>query len=317
VTARVHAHAFSLPLSFPLLGGPGLSAPTRPHVLSLAVPWDLPVSADRPFALVPSLCPVDPTCQPPPPVTNLPPTPPPWMATSTQSLATSARPRPFRARTLLAHFPLLICALSRALLPCAHLGTSAAAHRSPSFVLRPPSSPRRARCLGEFCLAMSNSGHPSIRPQSLWFARSALTGVLSVQPELRHRRPEASLHLRHCSGTPVFPLEVSNLPAPLCLCYCPGLRVVARWSRFTPSWNHPTVFCALCASTLVLCPRLCSPDCPEYAQVLPQVPRALPWPLPSSLRDPTARSSGTAAPSTSHPDHAGRWISDIHPRYGC
>jgi hypothetical protein len=42
-----------------------------------------------------------------------------------------------------------------------------------------------------------------------------LTGVLPVQPELRHRRPEASLRLRRCSGTPVFPLEVSNPNSPL------------------------------------------------------------------------------------------------------
>jgi hypothetical protein len=36
-----------------------------------------------------------------------------------------------------------------------------------------------------------------------------------VQPELRHRGPEASLRLCRCSITPVFPLKVINLPVPL------------------------------------------------------------------------------------------------------
>jgi hypothetical protein len=58
-----------------------------------------------------------------------------------------------------------------------HPGSSAAAHRSLSSVLRPPSSPRHARCLGEFRLAVSNSVHPSVHPQPLWSARSVLTGV--------------------------------------------------------------------------------------------------------------------------------------------
>jgi hypothetical protein len=64
-----------------------------------------------------------------------------------------------------------------------HPSSSFAAHRSPSPVPRPSSSLCRARCLDEFCLAVSNSGHLSVRSQPLWFARSALTGVLPVQPE--------------------------------------------------------------------------------------------------------------------------------------
>jgi hypothetical protein len=36
-----------------------------------------------------------------------------------------------------------------------------------------------------------------------------------VEPELRHRRPVASLRHRRCPMTLAFPLEVSNLPAPL------------------------------------------------------------------------------------------------------
>jgi hypothetical protein len=51
------AHTLSLPLSLPLPGGTGLSAPIRPRMrpLSLAARWDLPVSDDRPFARSPSL----------------------------------------------------------------------------------------------------------------------------------------------------------------------------------------------------------------------------------------------------------------------
>jgi hypothetical protein len=42
-----------------------------------------------------------------------------------------------------------------------------------------------------------------------------LTGVLPVQPELRHRHRVVSLRLRRCPVTPALPLEVSNLPAPI------------------------------------------------------------------------------------------------------
>jgi hypothetical protein len=42
-----------------------------------------------------------------------------------------------------------------------------------------------------------------------------------MQLELRLRRPEASLCLRHCPVTPAFPLKVSNLPTPLFPCLLP------------------------------------------------------------------------------------------------
>jgi hypothetical protein len=50
-------------------------------------------------------------------IPNLSPTPPPWTRPCLRIPATSTRPRPFRAHTLLAHFPLLICTLNRALSP--------------------------------------------------------------------------------------------------------------------------------------------------------------------------------------------------------
>jgi hypothetical protein len=106
----------------PLTGEPHLSAPARAHVLSLPLSparwqWGRSVGVVS-FAHthVLSRWPADPTLQAP--VTNLP------LAHSrrgrahvTHFPATSARPRPFKARTPLAHFPLLICTLSRASLP--------------------------------------------------------------------------------------------------------------------------------------------------------------------------------------------------------
>jgi hypothetical protein len=44
-----------------------------------------------------------------------------------------------------------------------------------------------------------------------------------VQPELRHRRPVASLRHHHCPVTPTLPLEVSNLSAPLFWSFLPWL----------------------------------------------------------------------------------------------
>jgi hypothetical protein len=91
-------------------------------------------------------------------------------------------------------------------------GSSAAAHRGPPLVLQSPLSLCRACCLGEFCLFVSSSRHPSVCLQPLWFARSTLTGILLVQPKPRHRRPEASLRPHRCSSAPESPLEVSNPP---------------------------------------------------------------------------------------------------------
>jgi hypothetical protein len=61
--------------------------------------------------------------------------------------------------------------------------SSDAARRGLAPVLRSPSSPRRSCCLDEFRLVVSNLGHPSVCPQPLRFARSALTGDLPIQSE--------------------------------------------------------------------------------------------------------------------------------------
>jgi hypothetical protein len=100
-----------------------------------------------------SLCPEDPTRQSVPNL--LPMSLAVDVPTTARSPATFSSSRPFRSRTQLAYFPSLTCALSRTLspplLPCARDQTSSAAtHRRPPSVLRPPSSPLPVHCLGEF-----------------------------------------------------------------------------------------------------------------------------------------------------------------------
>ena len=158
-------------------------------------------------------------------VLNLPPTiSPPW----TRPRPCVLRPRPspralFEPRALLAHLPSSICALCPALSPSLSLcprepRTSATARRRPPPVPWPPLRPCPVQCHGKLRLAVSYSGHPSVCPPPLWSVRSALTGVVLAQPELRHRRPVASLCLRRCPVPPALPLKVSNLPAPLFPC---------------------------------------------------------------------------------------------------
>jgi hypothetical protein len=91
-------------------------------------------------------------------------------------------------------------------------GNSTAVHRSLPPVPRPSLSPRRVRCLGEFCLAVSNSGHPLVFLLPLWFARSALTGVFSCAAGVHRHRPKASPHPRRLPSAPEFALEVRYLP---------------------------------------------------------------------------------------------------------
>jgi hypothetical protein len=126
-------------------------------------------------------------------------------------------------------------------------------------------TPRRVCCPGQLCPVTCHVERPSVRPQSLWSARSALTGVLLVQLELRHRRPEASLRLCRCPGTPAFPLEVSNLPAPYFLFIALIIArllagVDSRRRGTTPLRSAPSG-----ASALALCPRSCLLDCPDRA----------------------------------------------------
>jgi hypothetical protein len=92
-------------------------------------------------------------------------------------------------------------------------GASPLLARSPP-VLRSPLSPRRARCLGEFRLAVSNSGHPLVRPQHLWSVRSALS-LFPTQVEIRHLRDSST------SGQPEPPRAMPSHPDPRPEARCP------------------------------------------------------------------------------------------------
>ena len=198
-----------------LIGGPRLSAQTRAPSLprSLAAPWDRPIGAVAlAHARFPSLCPIDPTCQR---VPNLSPT---ISSSWTRPRQRVLRPRP-SPRALLAHLPSSICALCPAL--------------SPSLSLALPTRTenlRNRQFRGRHCARAPSSATVSFTLPSatrdtlrcalppLWSVRSALTGVVLTQSELRHRRPIASLCLRRCPVPPALPLKVSNLPAPLFPC---------------------------------------------------------------------------------------------------
>jgi hypothetical protein len=151
-----------------MTGGPRMSAPTRaPSLpLSLAAPWSRsggavlsPACSLLSLSYRPHL-----SARPQLPAHD----PPQWTRPRPRIL----RPRPsvcalFEPRALLAHLPSLTCALSRTPSPslslCARRESSATAHRGPTSVLRPPSSPHLVCCFGELCLTVSYSGHPLVR----------------------------------------------------------------------------------------------------------------------------------------------------------
>jgi hypothetical protein len=89
------------------------------------------------------------------------------------------------------------------------------ARRGLSPILWPPLSFCRAPCLDELHPFASNVGHLLVRPQHLWFTRSTLIGFLTLQPQLRRRRPEVSPRPYRCSSSLESPPEVSNFPMPL------------------------------------------------------------------------------------------------------
>jgi hypothetical protein len=145
--------------------------------------------------------------------------------------------------------PSLSCAPSRTLSPplslCAHPGSSAAAHHGLAPVLRSPSSPRRARCLDEFCLVVSSPGHPSVRPLPLCFARSAHwsspRGVRA--PPLSIRGVPASPSLPRCSSVssrgeqpPCAP--ISLFTALVFARLLAGVGLLHRWA--TPPCSAPS-----------------------------------------------------------------------------
>jgi hypothetical protein len=94
------------------------------------------------------------------------------------------------------------------------------AQGAPSLLARPPPvlrsllRPHRACCLGEFRLAVNNSGRPSVRPQHLWFVRSALS-LFPTQVGVCRRRDSST------SGQPVPPSATPSHTEPHPEVRCP------------------------------------------------------------------------------------------------
>jgi hypothetical protein len=181
------------------------------------------------------------------------------------------------------------------------LALSRSAHAPVELRGDPPSVPWssssfcRVRCLDELRLLTSNAGHPLLCPQPLCFAWSELTGLCTLQPELLHRRPKASLRPHHCSSAPESPLEVSKLHMPLIsralpyrLCNCSSEQVCAT---ATPPRRRPSYFGA---HALMSCPRSCPLCHLEPSRALPSAP----WPL-ARLRPRLRRTSVTGASGAS------------------
>jgi hypothetical protein len=168
----VHARARSLPLP----DGPLLSPLTaRSRVLSLS-PWTPPVSlTSRPHPTMDA--PTSRISRPPLHAPN-------FLLVLVPSLTPLAQLLP-QPNTL---------ALSLA--PRTRPESSTTTRRGLAPILWSSSSECRAHCLGEFCLAVSNSGYSSVCLQPLWFPHSALTGDFPLQsvsatidPRLPHFSP--------------------------------------------------------------------------------------------------------------------------------
>jgi hypothetical protein len=105
-----------------------------------------------------------------------------------------------------------------------------------------------------------------------------------VQPELRHHRLEASLRLRRCPVTLVFPLKVSNLRVSLFPCLLPWSSRDCSPELISAAVSPPRRWSAPSSVPVpTLCPWSSPPDHPERARAIPQASGAPPWPVPSSL----------------------------------
>jgi hypothetical protein len=173
---------------------PPVDASPRPRP---SPPLSLPLAASRadlsaPFLFahthVLSRCPADHTCQAPS-LTSRPRTPTVDEAMSARFPATSARPRPFRDRTLLAQFPLLICAISRSpspsLSPCARIQAAppplTEAHRPLHGCCRAHATPVASVC---FASPLATQDTSQICPQPLCLPgpRSPVSSLCSWSP---------------------------------------------------------------------------------------------------------------------------------------
>jgi hypothetical protein len=147
---------------------------------------------------------------------------PSWTRPRPRVLRPRSSPRaPFEPRALLAHLPSSICALCPALSPSLSLcplepRTSTTASRRPPPVPWPLWRPCPVQCHSKLRLAISYSGHPSVCPPPLWSVRSALTGVVIAQLELRHRRVPVPPSLPRASSASPQGEQPPRAPISLC-----------------------------------------------------------------------------------------------------
>jgi hypothetical protein len=172
-----------------------------------------------------------------------------------RSPVTSSRPCPFwvscPARPpSLAHLHPLPNPLGISLALPMQAESSATARSRLLPVLWSSSCSRLIPCHGEFCLAVSCSGHPSVCPSPLWSVRSALTGAILMQPEPRRRLPVASLCLRRCLVTQRFPSRWETRMHPKFGDYYSVACAIARWSCPAP----PLACLVVCSA--FWCPRV-------------------------------------------------------------
>jgi hypothetical protein len=150
---------------------------------------------------------------------------------------------------------------------------------------------------------------PPATRDTLWFARSALTGTFLAQKEPRHCRPEDPSH-PHCSPSILeFALEVSNLPMPLFRQVSPQSPCNCSPELFVPprDFFHYRL-------------RSLAPPCRFYAhgcvrRVALNVPDPFPKPLkPCRSRPPRLRRALTTRPSAALMSAPGSWIPGVYPR---
>jgi hypothetical protein len=207
----------SLPLSLAALWGHPISAVSSPHALSFSLPRG-------PHPSVPSAS-----------LTSRPRSPAVVAPTTARSPATSARPRPFRPHALLAHSPLLICALNQAPTPplslCARdQPSSVAAHQGlPSFC--------DSRCACIASVALVSSASPSIARDTPRFApspsglpgpRSHIKQSISCEKQTIQIKfltlQDKPKHLT-CRGTPFSHTSIVHIDSPfVARTHCLGVQ---------------------------------------------------------------------------------------------
>jgi hypothetical protein len=113
-------------------------------------------------------------------------------------------------------------AFARAL-PLPRAWKTAGFHRAHASVLPPSLRPRRAHCLGEFCLDVRNSRRASIYPIPLWFSLPVFTGAFPALSPLTEARavslspfkgPGVFSRGKQPSLAPIFPLTACKENGP-------------------------------------------------------------------------------------------------------